>query len=77
MDKWLDNYKVMTAMNNIMYQAVYKSTIVLINSIFQIGMRAVDQKLKWCGLISFLASPVHDCVSVMSQAMNIYIISEP
>ena len=46
MDKWLDNYKVMTSMNMIMQQAVYKSTIVLINSIFQIGMRAVDQKLK-------------------------------
>ena len=46
MDKWLDNYKVMTYMNMIMYQAVYKSTIILINSIFQIGMRAVDQKLK-------------------------------
>ena len=46
MDKWLDNYKVMTSMNMSMQQAVYKSTIVLINSIFQKGMRAVDQKLK-------------------------------
>ena len=35
MDKWLDNYKVMTSMNMAMQQAVYKSTIVLINSIFQ------------------------------------------
>ena len=47
MDKWLDNYKVMTSMNMTMYQAVYRSTIVrLINSTFQIGMWAVDQKLK-------------------------------
>ena len=46
MDKWLDNYKVMTSMNIVKLQAVYKSTIVLINSIFQKGMRAVDQKLK-------------------------------
>ena len=46
MDKWLDNYKVMTSMNMAMQQAVYKSTIVLINSIFQKGMRAADQKLK-------------------------------
>ena len=46
MDKWLDNYKVMTSMYMAMQQAVYKSTIVLINSIFQKGMRAVDQKLK-------------------------------
>ena len=46
MDKWLDNYKVMTSMNMAMQQAVYKSTIVLINSIFQKGMQAVDQKLK-------------------------------
>ena len=29
MDKWLDNYKVMTSMNMAMQQAVYKSTIVL------------------------------------------------
>ena len=42
---YLDYYKVMTSMNMIMQQAVYKSTI---NSIFQIRMRmrAVDQKLK-------------------------------
>ena len=33
-------------MNMAMQQAVYKSTIVLINLIFQKGMRAVDQKLK-------------------------------
>ena len=46
MDKWLDNYKVMTSMYMAMKQAVYKSTIVLINSIFQKGMRAVDQKLR-------------------------------
>ena len=46
MDKWLDNYKVMTSMNMAMQQAVYKSTIVLINSIFQKGMQAVNQKLK-------------------------------
>ena len=46
MDEWLDNYKVMTSMNMAMQQAVYKSTVVLINSIFQKGMRAVDQKLK-------------------------------
>ena len=45
-DEWLDNYKVMTSMNIVKYQAVYKSTIVLINSIFQKGMRAVYQKLK-------------------------------
>ena len=46
MNKLLDNYKVMTSMNMAMQQAVYKSTIVLINLIFQKGMRAVDQKLK-------------------------------
>ena len=46
MDKWLDNYKVMTSMNMAMQQVVYKSAIVLINSIFQKGMQAVDQKLK-------------------------------
>ena len=46
MDKWLDNYKVMISMNMAMQQAVYKSTIVLINLIFQKGMQAVDQKLK-------------------------------
>ena len=46
MDKWLDNYKVMTSVNMAMKQAVYKSTIVLINSIFQVGMQAVEQKLK-------------------------------
>ena len=61
MDKWLDNYKVMTSMNMAMQQAVYKSTI---NSIFQKGMRAVDQKLRinlvWpntaCRLLYNLAS---------------------
>ena len=36
---YLDDYKVMTSMNMIMQQAVYKSTIVLINLIFQIRMR--------------------------------------
>ena len=46
MDKWLDNYKVMTSMSMAMQQAVYKGTTVLISSIFQKGMRAVDQKLK-------------------------------
>ena len=44
-------------MNMTMQQAVYKSTIVLINSIFQNGMRAVDQKLKinlvWPNIDSF------------------------
>ena len=49
MDKWLDNYKVMTSMNMTMQQEK-----VLINSTFQIGMWAVDQKLKiniiWYGL---------------------------
>ena len=42
----IDNYMVMTSMNMAMQQTVCKSTIVLINSIFQIGMWAVDQKLK-------------------------------
>ena len=35
MDKWLDSYKVMTSMNMVMQQAVYKSTIVPINSTSQ------------------------------------------
>ena len=50
MDKWLDNYKVMTSMNMIMHQAVYKSTIYSPNKLNYfpklIGMLAMDQKLK-------------------------------
>ena len=46
MDKWLDNYKVMTSMYMAIQQVVYKSTIVLINLIFQKSMRAEDQKLR-------------------------------